>query len=264
MLNAAVMNPASAAYTSAADLARVAEVNTATVTRAAQALGFSGWPEFRQEIRARYIRSFTAPELATLHDEQATSSAFGDTIKQQIADLNFVRKNVPRQKIKAFAKGLARGDRRIILAWGSSGGVGRILAHHCGIAGYRSEFYDDSIAAANGLADCGPRDVVVIIMFWRLYNPSLVAAETARRNGAKILLISDSTKSQLAQYADLVIAIPAEGASYFPALVPCLSVIESVCSELEGIDVDRTRRSISLAEAQWQSFNILRSRDLPE
>src|SRR6202043_2329008 len=55
VIQAAILRPEFASYASAFDLGKDAGVNTATVTRAAQALGFSGWPELRQEIRARYV-----------------------------------------------------------------------------------------------------------------------------------------------------------------------------------------------------------------
>jgi DNA-binding MurR/RpiR family transcriptional regulator len=257
VIQAAISRPEFASYASAFDLGKDAGVNTATVTRAAQALGFKGWPELRQEIRARYVGSLTAPELATVHHKHSSGLPYDDALNRQIADLNVMRRSLDREKVKTFANLIAKSKRRLVIACGSFAGVGRILAHHAGVAGYRCEFVDDAVATANALSDIGPDDVVIIITFWRLYSVAVTAAQQARAQGATICLISDAAVSPVARHANHMLIVPAEGTSYFPALVPSLSVVEGICSELAGIDVDKTRLSVKRAELQWQSFDLL-------
>ncbi|WP_425964092.1 hypothetical protein [Rhizobium nepotum] len=48
---------------SAAEIALQAEVDLSTVVRAAQAMGYPGWPAWREDIRARYIGTLSLPEL---------------------------------------------------------------------------------------------------------------------------------------------------------------------------------------------------------
>jgi DNA-binding MurR/RpiR family transcriptional regulator len=263
VIQAAISRPEFASYASAFDLGKDAGVNTATVTRAAQALGFSGWPELRQEIRARYVGLLTAPELATVHDAGSSGLPFDDALNRQIADLNLIRRSLDRERVKTFASLIAKSNRRVIIACGSFAGVGRILAHHAGIAGYRCEFYDDAVATANGLSDIASGDVVIIITFWRLYNVAITAGRQAQERGATVCLLSDAAISPVAKHAHHVLIVPSEGSSFFPALVPSLSVVEGICAELESVNVEKARQAVRDAEQQWQDFNLLHFNSRP-
>ncbi|MFC8093389.1 MurR/RpiR family transcriptional regulator [Streptomyces sp. NPDC057301] len=52
--------PQLAAYASAREIAERAGVNTSTVVRTAQQLGFEGWPALRHHLRSHYIASSPA------------------------------------------------------------------------------------------------------------------------------------------------------------------------------------------------------------
>ncbi len=169
----------------------------------------------------------------------------------------------PWRKVKAFATLIAKSNRRLIIACGSFAGVGRILAHHAGVAGYRCEFYDDAVATANGLSDVSSDDVVIIITFWRLYNVAITAGRQARERGATVCLLSDAAVSPVAKHAHHSLIVPSEGTSFFPALVPGLSVVEGICAELESVNVERARQGVRNAERQWQDFDLLHFNSRP-
>lgn len=256
VLQAIIVQPALASYASSTKLAAVAGVNVATVVRAAQLFGFSGWPEWRQEIRARYLNLLTAQELAVVH-EVANQSPLDMAVSRNIEQLTAIRKSMDRRTLAAFAKGIARANRRLIVASGSFSAVGRTLAHHAGIAGYRCEVLGDGVALANALADLTDRDIVIPITVWRLYKVCIAAAREAKRRGTKVYLISDQLYSPIAELADRVLIVPSEGTSFFPTIVPSMSVVEALCAQLVRIDPDRSAKAIADAERQWQEFNLL-------
>jgi transposase len=59
-----VRAPQFASYASAREVAERAGVNVSTVVRTAQQLGFDGWPQLREELRARYLASVSSGELS--------------------------------------------------------------------------------------------------------------------------------------------------------------------------------------------------------
>ncbi len=257
VLQAAITDPEFASYASAADLARVAGVNVATVTRAAQAIGFSGWPNLRQEIRARYLGLLSASEVATVHGSHSTGRPFDDALTRHIEALNAIRKTLDRRAMQHFARALAAGERRLIVASGSFVAVAKVLAHNASLAGYRCDLLDDPAAVANAIAELRPSDVLVAITFWRLFKATITAARQARARGTPICVLSDRAKSPMADLADHLLVVPAEGTSFFPSTVPGLAVVDGLCAELGALDPARTARSIAAAEAQWQAFDLL-------
>ena len=168
-----------------------------------------------------------------------------------------MKRAINRSIILDFAKAISSAKRRLIVASGSFAAVGRTLAHHAGVAGYRCEVLDDAVVLTNALADLTDRDVVVPITFWRLYNSSIAAAREAKRRGAPVYLISDQLVSPIAELADRILVVPSEGASFFPSIVPGLSIVESVCAQLVQLDPERSAKAIAAAEKQWQEFDLL-------
>ncbi|GAA1385113.1 hypothetical protein GCM10009613_16960 [Pseudonocardia kongjuensis] len=67
VLDAAVADPELCAYASTHAVARAAGVNPATVVRAAQAVGFRGWPDFATELRSRYLSSLAVDRIYDLY-----------------------------------------------------------------------------------------------------------------------------------------------------------------------------------------------------
>lgn len=69
--------PRLASYASAAEVAERAGVNTATVVRAAQSLGFDGWLSLRAEVRSRYLASLTALEILAERADRSERACAG-------------------------------------------------------------------------------------------------------------------------------------------------------------------------------------------
>ena len=74
---------------------------------------------------------------------------------------------------------------------------------------------------------------------------------------ATVCVMSDAAVSPLTTFADHVLVVPAEGASFFPSIVPGLSIAEGICAELVKLDPIRTSNAIAAAETQWQEFDLL-------
>lgn len=241
-----------------------ANVNVATITRAAQSLNFSGWPDFRQEIRARFMSKLSAPDLNVVHQEETGSERPFDTaINRQIEQLVALRRRTDRQVVRDVAKAIATGRRRVIIGSGSFASIANILAHHATLCGYRSEFATDGVAIANALGDVKEGDTVVIITFWRLYNSAIKAARQAKEKGATTCIITDAALEPLVQTADHLLLAPAESTSFFATILPGLSLVEGISAELGVLDPALSGRSIASFEEQWQDQDLLYTKTAP-
>ena len=64
VVNVLVRAPEFASYASARELAERAGANVSTVARTAQQLDFEGWPQLREELRARYLAAVSSPDVS--------------------------------------------------------------------------------------------------------------------------------------------------------------------------------------------------------
>lgn len=259
VLEILLSQPRRASFESAAELAQVAGVNVATVTRTAQALGFAGWPALQQELRARYLSSLSAGQVAAEH--RGTGSPSSRSLRRDLDSLALLNRRVDERVLLTIAEAVAAAGRTVIVADGSYAAVGLALAHNARLAGYPVTAVTNGDAElANAVAALGAGDVLVAISFWRLYESTVLAANVARAQGVRVFALTDAASPALAEAAEEVVMVPAEGEAFFPSLTAGMAVAQALVTQLAAVDPARTGASIEAAEAMWTRFGLLHRR----
>lgn len=258
VLQVLLTQPRRASYSSAAEAAELAGVNVATVSRTAQTLGFSGWSDLQQELRARYLSSLSAPEVAAA--QQTEGELGGASLRRDLDSLAVLNRRLDEQLLRTIAEAIAQSRRTVIVANGSYFSVGSALGHNVQLAGYEATVVHDDAELANAVSRIEPGDVLIAISFWRLYQSTVTAAEEAHDRGARVFALTDAASPALAAASEQIVLIPAEGVAFFPSLAPGLAVAQAIAAQLSTVDPERTRRSIEAAETQWSRFRLLHRR----
>ncbi len=258
VLQVLLTQPRRVSYSSAAEAAELAGVNVATVSRTAQTLGFSGWSDLQQELRARYLSSLSAPEVAAA--QQAEGELAGASLRRDLDSLAVLNRRLDEQLLRTIAEGIAQSRRTVIVANGSYFSVGSALGHNVQLAGYEATVVHDDAELANAVSRIEPGDVLIAISFWRLYQSTVTAAEEAHDRGARVFALTDAASPALAAASEQIVLIPAEGVAFFPSLAPGLAVAQAIAAQLSTVDPERTRRSIEAAETEWSRFRLLHRR----
>ena len=262
VLRVLLSQPRRASFGSAAELAQLAGVNVATVTRTAQALGFAGWPALQQELRARYLSSLSAPQVAAEH--RAEGSPGSRSLRHDLDSLAQLSRRLDEEALRTIAEAVAAAGRTVIVADGSYAAVGIALAHNARLAGYPVAVVTGGDAElANSVAAIGPGDVLIAISFWRLYESTVLAANEARARGARVFALTDVAVPGLANAAEAVVMVPAEGVAFFPSLTAGMAVAQALVTQLATVDPARTSASIERAEGMWSKFGLLHRRPAP-
>lgn len=255
VLELLLSQPRRACFGSSAELAELAGVNVATITRTAQALGFAGWPALQQELRARYLASLSASDVAA-HHEVGDSPALA-SLHRDLDGISALTRRVDQSGVAALATAIAEARHTLVVAKGSYTAVGMALTHNARLAGYPVELASDDADLANALARLGPGDVLLAISFWRLYQSTVLAAEEAHARGGRVFVLTDVAAPTLVRAAEQVLLVPAEGVAFFPSLTPGLAMAQAIVAQLAAVDPARTRASIEAAEAQWLRLGLL-------
>lgn len=257
VVQAVIADPAFASYASLSSLSERAGVDNATITRAAQGLGYDGWPSLRSDIRTRFLMTLSASDMISVRQAHRGDRPFDEALARQREDLAAAEQGIDRQTVSEAVKAISQANRRIVTACGSHALVARALNHQMNLSGYRSDFVDDAATLANAIATLKAKDVVIAITFWRLYKLTLLAARQAKARGATVCIISDAPVALLRDIGDHLILVPTDGTSFFPSLVASLAVVEGMCAELAALHPDRTQKAITRAEAEWDAFDLL-------
>lgn len=255
VLEVLLSQPRRATFGSTAELAQLAGVNTATVTRTAQALGFAGWPALQQELRARYLSSLSAPQVAAEH--HGIGSPGSASLRRDLDGLALLVRRLDDAALATVAGAIAGARRTFVLGEGSYAAVAVALAHNAALAGYDVTALTASSALANAMATVGPDDVLIAISFWRLYENAVVAANEARARGARVFALTDAASPALSDAVEETVLVPAEGVAFFPSLTAGMAVAQAIVAELAAIAPERTGAAIEAAESTWTKFGLL-------
>lgn len=252
------LQPQMASYASTADIAERSGVNIATVVRTAQALGFSGWSELRQEIRSRYLASLSAVQLLSEH-QVAGASRTRDAVRQDLANLEALANSIDQRQIATIAKTIADARRTVVIGSGTFIAPGLQLSHGGQTMGLDIRFgRGGGTTLFNEVGLLGAGDCVVAFSFWWLAREILEAARVAADAGASVIVLTDRRSTPFTDLADEAVIVPSEGAGTFPSLTAVMTVVNAVIAEITEYDEPRVREAVTRTEAIWRATDLFR------
>lgn len=249
--------PEFTSYASAGAVAGRAGVDAATVVRTARALGFSGWPELRLELRSRYLASLRATEVLGQHEAPASDPIL-HALRSDLDSLALATRTLDVAAVRAVAAAVASARRTLVIASGAFSGPAYLLAHCSGFMGMDVQFAArGGTTLVNTLTGLGPEDCLVAINFWRLPREIRDATEIAHDAGVTTCALTDLHRSGLTEAADHVITVPSEGTSHFPSLTAAMSVVHALLAEITRLRGDEARDAIGATEDLWQRMDLM-------
>ncbi len=243
-------------YASTSEAAALAGVNVATVVRAAQLLGFSGWPALRGEARSRYLSSLSASEVLSEHAAGAESPAWA-SVRSDLRNLQSLSQMLDPEQVESVARLIHDAGTTVVLGSGSFAAPGLQLAHIASTIGYDVRLQrEGGTALLNAVSRLREGDCLVVFRLWRSPTEIMNAARVAADLGVRVVLVTDHTSGDVLELADELVLVPSEGASMFPSLTAPVTVVHAVLASLVALDEERARSASDRAEALWTRFGL--------
>ncbi|MGO2941796.1 MAG: MurR/RpiR family transcriptional regulator [Brevibacterium aurantiacum] len=247
-------DPEEAAYCSAQALADIAEVNVATVVRAAQSLGYSGWPAFSAEIRTRYLASLS-PRSLYLHNR--SQGLLATTIDKDIELLERMRDGLDESTLNRMSEHIIASESTGVFATGSYAAPGMQLSHVAQMLGYRVRLHSGSVTSmVNEVNLLTSHDCFLAITLWKSSRAVVQLAEVAREQGAKVLVIADR-RTALTDIADEYVLVPAESSELISSLVCATSAVQYLLGCLARHDEERTQSMLGRIDDLWGATSAI-------
>lgn len=220
----------SAGLSTVADLADRASVSGPSVVRFAQALGFDGFPGMQAQLRAELTRRSTGPlARATWQVEPGSQT---ELLMRRATDLGKMALDslamIPPADLDAAITLLSDSSRRVFLSGGRfTGRVVEYLALHLEQVRSKIRYLGDPLGTDLGqLLDIGRRDIYLLMDVTRYQRSILEVAQTVRKHGVTIILVTDEQLSPVANLADVVLPASVESPSPFYSLTAAFMLVE--------------------------------------
>ncbi|HVK33630.1 MAG TPA: MurR/RpiR family transcriptional regulator [Burkholderiaceae bacterium] len=250
----ALERPDEMALGTVAAVAEAAGVQPSALIRFANALGFGGFSELQQPLRARLLhRSASYRErIDALHREAAPRAvAQGEAgvlqrfVAEAGAELAQLEDHVPRATLAAGAALLAGAARVHVLAQRRAFPVAAYLAYALGQLEIPTQLLDGMGGMlADTLRRIGKRELLLVASF-RPYSPEVVAAAAdAQQRGVPVVAITDTALSPLKPPARVCFELGHQANPAFQSLVApmCLAQVLVVCTGQRLAEIDSKKR----------------------
>jgi len=248
-------NPQLSSYADIAEIAQRADVNNSTVVRAAQHLGYRGWPDLQRELRSRYLVMISTEDTLTEHGEHR--SPLHDALNHDIENLRLTLDSNTADDAEAAIATMAAAKSIIVLGLGSFAGPASVMAHLGSPMGYPITLENrGAVHLASSANALGPGDVLVVINMWRTMRQIIVTAEAAKQAGAKVIAISDMRRGRLAAVADHLLVVASEGISFFQSVTAANSLVYGLLAGMEAAHPVRSRAAIRRTQQLWKDLDI--------
>lgn len=256
VLGALATQPRQMSFASAAEAASLSGVNAATVVRAAQLLGFSGWPALRSEMRSRYLSRLSASQVLSEHPTDGAGPAVS-TLRRDAQNLQDLSLLLDEEQVRRVAGLIAAARTTLVLGSGSFAGPGLQLAHLAQTIGHDVRLQRvGGTALVNAVSLLSPGDCLVVLHLWRSPWEILTAMRIAAGAGVHVVVISDQARADLQEVAHELLPVPSEGASMFPSLVAATCVVQAVVASLVALDPAAAAAASDRTERRWAEMGL--------
>ncbi|GAB2813388.1 transcriptional repressor QapR [Actinoallomurus bryophytorum] len=207
-------------------LAEVANVSPPTVLRLVTKLGYGGYPQIQEVLRAELSARTAGP----LEDYPSEGEPLAVRARSFGAALTESLRAQDQSELAAAADLLADRERRILITGGRFSWT--LAAHLATFAGLLrpqvSHVPNDPGARAAALLDVDETTVVVAFDYRRYQRDTVTFGRAAAGQGASLVVCTDPYLSPLASSATVLLTTTVEGPPPFVTLVPAFALVETL------------------------------------
>ncbi len=248
-----------AAYMTAYSLGEAVGVSESTVVRFATELGFSGYPRLQkamQELMRSKLNNVQRVEVtrARMRDDEVLDKVMSydmANIRQTLAELD-------PAVFDAAVEALVGARRVYIFGAGSCRALANFLAYYLKLL-----LPDVRLISTSGETEIleemfpiGPEDAIIGITFPRYSARAVKALHFAHSRGARIVAITDSQRSPIADFATYLLLAHSDMATIVDSLVAPLSVVNALTVAISLKRMEANRENLTELESLWETYQV--------
>lgn len=253
-----------AAFMTASKLGENVGVSESTVVRFATEMGFKGYPELQKELQ-QMIKS----KLTAVQRMEVSSNLIGeqDAIKKVLTgDIELIRDTLESVSTDEFSKAVAtiNNARKIyILGVRSSASLASFLYFYFNPVFENVVLVDTSSPSEmfEQMFRINDQDVCVAISFPRYSKQTINALRFINDRGTKIIALTDSSDSPIAEFADTLLVAKSDIVSVVDSLVAPLSLINALIVAVTFSRRNEVYSNFNKLESIWDEYQVYEKSD---
>ena len=249
-------------FLSSREMGRRYKVDSATIIRTVQALGYEKFADFAQDLREHFVTQITpyTAMKAAERTNQSVSDLVRRSVDQDLDNLNAFKASLNPDKIVEIAKQINQARRIVVIGIDFAAPLAVSLAY--GLV--RLGFDADAPAGSSGVVQnkikiMTPKDLLIAISFGRGLRDTIGAVQSALRRNVPSFGITDGVATPIAKYCDGYLIATTVRTSFIDSYVAPTAAINTVlvaCAHSQSarsLEHLRESEEENFASARWYS-----------
>lgn len=218
-------------FLSSRELGRRYNVDSATIVRTIQALGYKKFADFAHDLRNHFVTQitpYTALRAAT-QKKRSVADYVHQSLEQDVNNITALKSQIDADKIVELAKQINKTRRIIVVGIDFAASLAISLAYGLVRVGRDAEAPTGSSGSIqNKINVLTEKDMLIAISFGKCLRETVEAAQKARRRNIPTFGITDSDRSPIGLICDQHVTASTERASFIDSYVAPTAVINAI------------------------------------
>ena len=253
-----------AAFMTASKLGRIVGVSESTVVRFATELGFEGYPELQ-----RALKEYTSNKLTTvqridvMNDQLSGNDVYEKVLNMDIDKIRKTLEESDRDEFYRTVDTLCAAKNIYVIGARSAAVLARFLSFYFNMMFDNVKLVHTTSTSEmfEQILNIGENDIMIGISFPRYSTHTVKAFRYAHEQGAKVIAITDSKASPLAEYADNMLLARSDMVSFADSLVAPMSVINALIVAVGMRKSDYVVQNYERLNAVYDEFEVYEKTD---
>ena len=249
----------SAAFMTAFKLGETVGVSDSTVVRFAAELGFDGYPQLQKAMQ-ELIRSklTTVQRIEVTRARMADDEVLDNVMAYDMANIRQTLEELPRDVFYQAVDAIVEARRVYIFGAGSCRALANFLAYYLKLLlpDIHLIYTSSETEILEEMLQIGEQDAIIGLSFPRYSSKAVKTVHFAHSRQAKIIAITDSVLSPIAEYASYLLLAHSDMATIVDSLVAPLSIINALLVAVSLKKMDSNAARLTELEQLWETYQV--------
>lgn len=231
LLNQILDEPDKTFFLSSREMARRYGVDTATIVRTVQAMGYQKYADFAHDLRNHFVTQITpyTAMKAAAQKNRSVADYVNQSIEQDLENLNQLKAGLDVNLVVGLAKQIHRTRRIVVVGLDFAASLAMSLAYGLVRLGCDAEAPTGSTGVVqNKVNIMTGRDLLVAISFGQGLRETVEAVKRARGRGVPTFGITDGDRTPIARFCDQYIVASVARSSFLDSYVASVAAINAI------------------------------------
>lgn len=236
-------------FMTSTELGAAAGVSESTVIRFTSSLGYRGYPMFQKDLREFLKIELSTLEKFSIEKSKNHSSDYQKIFESEVGIINSTLNEISPEIFNAAVDALYEKESILTVGFKGSFCLSSYAGYNLSKIHSKVQIIDEwNERWFNYLNDISSNTTALLFGFPRYPKNVVTIAKILKEKGTKIIVITDSVVSPLAEFADILLIIPVKKAVFIDHLSAVMCLINALIFSLSYKDREKTEKYLQRFE----------------